>query len=68
MNVNRITQQIIGAAIEVHRHLGPGLLEKAYDSTLTLSSTAWQKLRDSYMVNGRPLYVQLKGLASIRLK
>jgi GxxExxY protein len=25
-----LTEQIIGAAIEVHRHLGPGLLESAY--------------------------------------
>ena len=32
--VNRLTRQIIGAAIEVHRHLGPGLLESAYESCL----------------------------------
>jgi len=29
-----ITEQIIGAAIEVHRVLGPGLLESAYESCL----------------------------------
>ena len=29
-----LTQQIIGAAIEVHRHLGPGLLESAYEHCL----------------------------------
>ncbi|MGH9426535.1 MAG: GxxExxY protein, partial [Terriglobia bacterium] len=29
--VNRITEKIIGCAIEVHRHLGPGLLESAYE-------------------------------------
>ncbi len=29
-----LTQQIIGAAIEVHRALGPGLLESAYETCL----------------------------------
>jgi GxxExxY protein len=28
---NELTEKIIGAAIEVHRHLGPGLLESAYE-------------------------------------
>ena len=31
MTDNEITHQIIGAAIEVHKHLGPGLLESAYE-------------------------------------
>src|ERR1051326_5447179 len=31
---NEITEKIIGAAIEVHRHLGPGLLESAYEECL----------------------------------
>lgn len=31
---NEITDKIIGAAIEVHRHLGPGLLESAYEECL----------------------------------
>jgi GxxExxY protein len=29
-----ITDQIIGSAIEVHKHLGPGLLESAYEQCL----------------------------------
>jgi len=29
-----LTEKIIGAAIEVHRHLGPGLLESAYEECL----------------------------------
>ena len=32
--LNRITEQIIGAAIEVHRAVGPGLLESAYEACL----------------------------------
>ena len=32
--LNRITEQIIGAAIDVHRALGPGLLESAYEACL----------------------------------
>ena len=32
--LNAITQTIIGAAIEVHRTLGPGLLESAYEACL----------------------------------
>lgn len=30
MEVNQLTEQVIGAAIEVHRHMGPGLLESVY--------------------------------------
>ena len=32
--LNALTEQIIGAAIEVHRALGPGLLESAYEACL----------------------------------
>lgn len=32
--LNRITENIIGAAIEVRRTLGPGLLESAYEACL----------------------------------
>lgn len=32
--INRLTHQIIGAAIDVHRHVGPGLLESAYRKCL----------------------------------
>jgi GxxExxY protein len=33
-HVNNLTREIIGAAIEVHRVLGPGLLESAYHNCL----------------------------------
>jgi GxxExxY protein len=32
--LNAITQKVIGAAIEVHRVLGPGLLESSYEACL----------------------------------
>jgi len=34
MEINEISGAIIKAAIEVHRHLGPGLLESAYEACL----------------------------------
>jgi GxxExxY protein len=33
--LNKITETIIGAAIQVHRTLGPGLLESAYLACLS---------------------------------
>lgn len=33
-DINQLTQEIIGAAIEVHSLLGPGLLEKTYQTAL----------------------------------
>ncbi|RJR36854.1 MAG: GxxExxY protein [Deltaproteobacteria bacterium] len=34
MKINDLTKEVIGAAIEVHRTLGPGLLESAYEECL----------------------------------
>lgn len=34
MRINDLTKEVIGAAIEVHRTLGPGLLESAYEECL----------------------------------
>ena len=34
VRINSITEKIIGCAVEVHRALGPGLLESAYEECL----------------------------------
>lgn len=45
--INQITQEIIGAGIAVHRELGPGLLESAYQQCmrqeLTLRGIPFQR-------------------------
>ena len=34
MDINSLSKEIIGAAVQVHRALGPGLLEGAYEACL----------------------------------
>lgn len=47
MTENEISKKVIGAAIEVHKSLGPGLLESAYQMALCrefeLSGIAFKK-------------------------
>ncbi|NLV41686.1 MAG: GxxExxY protein [Candidatus Hydrogenedentes bacterium] len=52
-----ITERVIGAAIEVHRVLGPGLLESAYEECLCA------ELRERGVAHQRqiPLPVEYKG-------
>lgn len=57
-NVDELTENIIGAAIEVHRVLGPGLLESAYEACLCRELSV-RKLHFQKQV---PLPVQYKGL------
>ena len=57
-HVNVLTRQIIGAAIEVHRNLGPGLLESAYQQCLARELT----LREIPYERERPLPLEYKGL------
>lgn len=35
MEINDITGKVVGCAIEVHKNLGPGLLESAYEECLS---------------------------------
>ena len=34
MKFDRLSNRVIGCALEVHRHLGPGLLESTYEQCL----------------------------------
>ena len=36
MEFDELSNKVIGCAIEVHRHLGPGLLESAYEQCLAI--------------------------------
>lgn len=49
--VNRVTEQIIAAAIQVHRALGPGLLESAYEACLAFEL----RKRSLLVVQQKPL-------------
>jgi GxxExxY protein len=53
-----LTERVIGAAIEVHRHLGPGLLESAYEECLSHEL----KLIGIEHVRQRSLPVNYKGI------
>lgn len=58
MTINEITEGIIGAAIEVHRALGPGLLESAYEECICREVT----LRGIQFRRQVPLPVEYKGV------
>jgi GxxExxY protein len=57
-DLNKITDAIIGAAIEVHRRLGPGLLESAYHECLCKELN----LRGVSFEREKPLRLEYKGL------
>ena len=55
----RVASSIIGAAIEVHRHLGPGFLERIYQEALALELHA----RQITFERERSITVRYKGTA-----
>jgi len=58
VKIDEITEAITGAAIEVHRALGPGLLESAYEECLGRELT----LRPIPLEGQRSLPVEYKGV------
>jgi len=57
--MNDLTEKIIGAAIEVHRSIGPGLLESAYEECLAHE----MRLQGLHFERQTPLPVLYKGVA-----
>jgi GxxExxY protein len=49
--INKLTHKIIGCAIEVHRVLGPGLLEPCYESALCI------ELDEAHIAYSRQIYL-----------
>ena len=58
MEINSLTGEVIGAAIEVHKLLGPGLLESVYEECLCYEL----KLRDIYFERQKDLPVEYKAV------
>lgn len=57
-NMDVLTHEVIGAAIEVHKALGPGLLESAYEACLCQEL----KLRQIPFERQVPLGLNYKGI------
>ena len=57
-DVDHITDKVIGAAIEVHKSLGPGLLESAYQTCLAHE----MKIRGIQFEKEKPLPIIYKGV------
>ena len=57
-DINQLTKEIIGAAIEVHKTLGPGLLESTYEECLCHEF----KLRNLPFDRQKELPIEYKGI------
>ena len=55
---DKLSHEIIGAAIEVHRHLGPGLLESIYETCLAREFA----LRGVKLERQKDLPIEYKGV------
>ena len=58
MEFDMLSKQIIGCAIEVHRELGPGLLESTYEKCLV------HEMQQQHIecISQMPLPIEYKGL------
>jgi len=58
MNINKLSSRIIGVAIEVHKALGPGLLESTYEECIYHELS----IGGLSLERQKPLAVQYKGI------
>lgn len=58
MDLNKLSSQVIGSAIEVHRVLGPGLLESAYQKCLLHEL----RLKNLKVVEEKPMPIVYKDI------
>src|SRR4026207_1568916 len=58
VKADRLSSEVIGAAIEVHRHKGPGLIESIYEKCMIRELS----LRTVATVNQRLIQIEYKGL------
>ncbi len=76
---NELSREIIGAAIEVHRETGPGLLESAYESCLcrelTLRGLSFERQKEVSLEykgiqvsSGYRLDILVNGLVIVEIK
>jgi GxxExxY protein len=54
---DELSYEVIGAAMEVHRELGPGFVESVYESALCVEL----RLRKIYFSQQHPIHVSYKG-------
>ena len=60
--VERVATDVIGAAIEVHKHLGPGFIERIYHEALCFELSS----RRIAFEHECPVLVNYKGMAILR--
>ena len=60
--LDSLARRVIGAAIEVHRHLGPGFIESVYENALAVEFD----LREIPFVKQPEVKIYYKGRTSLR--
>lgn len=61
-HLDALAQKAVSAAVEVHRHLGPGYLESLYEEALVIELTA----RGVAHVRQPPIRVNTRGMRSAK--